>query len=280
MFSARLLLVGVFLSVLGPFAFARGEKGCYAGRGEQSTSIQGFSIRVFRHPHADEEKYLDECLAEIKNATGELVFSDEDHGLKILPISGTDINGDGDPDAVIEGYTGGAHCCWDYWMVSLGSHPGLLAHLYNERAASFTKTNDGKVLIETLDGRFDYFDGLSHKASVFPRVYLRLSGKHLEEVNSEFRSEYLKDVEYAQKSLIDSELVEFRQSFSPGGDRFPEGYEDTRQKVLTVVLAYLYSGKPEEAWQYLDAMWPPADKERIRKLILKTRGNGLANRRD
>jgi len=278
--SVRFLLLAVVLFIIASATPAEEERGCYAGAGEQSVRIHGFKIRVFRHPRADQQDFLDECQAKIKDASGRVIFSDEDHGLEILPISGTDVNGDGEPDAVIEGYTGGAHCCWNYWIVSLGKHPGLLAHLYNERPASFFKMENGQVLITTSDGRFDYFDGLSHTSSVFPRVFLRLSGKHLGEVNLEFWPTYLKDIERAEKSLATQELTEFRQNFSPHGDRFSESYEETRSKVLAIVLAYLYCGKPGEAWKALDEMWPPEDRMRIRALILKTRGRGLADRRD
>ena len=259
MLCARVLLVGIFLFAPASATLAETKKGCYGGTGANSLKTHGFSIRVFRHPRADQPHFLDECLAEIRDAAGKPVFSDEDHGLEILPISGTDINGDGEPEAVIEGYTGGAHCCWNYWIISLGKHPGLLAHLYNERPASFLRMENGQGLIDTFDGRFDYFDGLSHTSSVFPRVFLRLSGKRLKEVNLEFWSTYLKDAEQAKKKLTSQELAEFQQNFSPHGDRFPETYEETRSKVLTIILAYLYGGKPEEAWKAVDEMWPPQD---------------------
>ena len=41
---------------------------------------------------------------------------------------------------------------------------------------------------------------------------------------------------------------------------------DLRMAILEIVLAYLYSDRPAEAWRTLDAMWPAGDRERIRKL--------------
>lgn len=265
MLCARVLLLALSLPLLGPTALGAAEKGRYAGTGAQSLTINGFSIKVFRHPRAEEDKFLDECIAEVKDKVGKRIFSDEDHGLLILPISGADINGSGEQDAVIEGYTGGADCCWDYGIVSLGKQPGLLAHLYNERGAAFTRMEDGRIVIETLDGRFDYFDSLSHASSVFPQVFLRLRGKQLEEVNGEFWPAYEKEISDAKRNLNKQELDRFRLNFSLKGSRDQNPYEDTRQKVLAIVLAYLYAGKPTEAWQALKDMWPSADKTRITK---------------
>jgi hypothetical protein len=271
-----LLCLGLYLFLFPNQVRGEAENGCYGAVGAKAKKINGFTVSTYRYPH--QRKFLDECAARVADPSGKTVFSAHDHGIEILSISGQDLNGDGELEVVFEGYTGGAHCCWNYWIVSLGKHPGLLAYLYNERPVSFLKMENGQVLIDTFDGRFDYFDGLSHTTSVFPRVFLRLCGKRLEEVNLEFWSAYLKDIEQAKKSLTSQELVEFRQNFSPHGDRFPETDEETRSKVLTIILAYLYGGKPEEAWKALDEMWPPQDRERIKKLILATRGTGFAMR--
>jgi hypothetical protein len=49
----------------------------------------------------------------------------------------------------------------------------------------------------------------------------------------------------------------------------------TVKKVLMMVLNYLYSGREDRAWQALGEMWPPADVERVKKLILERRSRGL-----
>jgi ABC-type dipeptide/oligopeptide/nickel transport system ATPase component len=45
--------------------------------------------------------------------------------------------------------------------------------------------------------------------------------------------------------------------------------------VLNIVLAYLYSGRQTQAYRTLQKMWPPFDQERIWKLILETRREGI-----
>ena len=76
-----------------------------------------------------------------------MIFKTLDWGMSLESISGRDINGDGEPDLVFVGYSGGAHCCWTYWIVSLGGRPGLIkktaggapskAHLINPHPTSF-----------------------------------------------------------------------------------------------------------------------------------------------
>ncbi len=46
-------------------------------------------------------------------------------------------------------------------------------------------------------------------------------------------------------------------------------------KVLEIVWSYLYSGREQEAWRSLSAMWPATDYERIRAAILNTRAHGI-----
>lgn len=275
---SALLALPLLLAIPAEATARQDIPGCYGGRGQQSADIAGFTIKAFRHPQADAEEHEDQCLFEVRSAVGKLVFSAEDHGLQILPISGVNINGEGEPAAVVEGYTGGAHCCWNYWILSLGSRPQLLFHLYNERAANFVKEQRGSVLIETMDGRFDYFDELSHAATPFPFLYFRLEGQQLVDVSAEFWSRYEAEITKAREQLSAEELSGFRSNWVK--DKSGDPFEDTRAKVLTIVFAYLYGGRPAEAWQALSEMWPPGDRQRIKRLILKTRADGLAHRRE
>ena len=99
------------------------------------------------------------CVATVRSASGRIVFRTSDWDISLESISGKDVNGDGQPDIVFVGYSGGAHCCWTYWIVSLGTQPGLIKKIENERAAEFKPTGpNGRIEMWTLDGAFDYFD--------------------------------------------------------------------------------------------------------------------------
>jgi hypothetical protein len=273
MIPVRTLLTVIVLSVCTLSSRAEAGKGCYAAQGRDSRRIKSYVVSTRAYPN--QEEFIDECMVVVKDEKGKTVFAAHDHGVEILSISGEDINGDGQPDVVIEGYSGGAHCCWTYWIVSLGVCPRLLASIYNERDVTFRKERSGQVLIETLDGRFDYFDGSCHACSTFPRVYMRLKRDQLEEVNSEFWPSYQKDIHIARLELKTEELSKFRARDKPDAET-----DDTRKLVLTIVLAYIYAGRQDQAWQTLDEMWPAQDKERIKALIIEQRGRGFVGRHD
>jgi hypothetical protein len=51
--------------------------------------------------------------------------------------------------------------------------------------------------------------------------------------------------------------------------------ERTKQSVLQIIWAYLYSGREQEAWEALAELWPPADVDRIRASIVSARDRGI-----
>jgi hypothetical protein len=63
--------------------------------------------------------------------------------------------------------------------------------------------------------------------------------------------------------------------FSQADVRRGERLARTKECVVQIVWAYLYSGRQEQAWDALDQMWPPADRDRIRAAILSARGRGI-----
>src|SRR5438067_829758 len=135
--------------------------------------VAHYTIRIV--PHGDPEEGF--CTVILKNESSSKTVT-TDWSVSILPVSGKDLNGDGVPDLVVETYSGGAHCCWTYWVVSLGKIPTTVLHFENQRAADFSQEHDGKPIIHTLEGRFDYLR-TSHAGSFFPDIYLRLDGRRL-----------------------------------------------------------------------------------------------------
>jgi hypothetical protein len=223
------------------------------------------------------------CRVQVFSSHGP-VFQAADLTMSMDEISGKDINGDGQPEAVFVGYSGGAQPeagslpqgvhRWTYWIVSLGHAPGLLRELSNQTTIGFRETADGHIDLWTGDGAFDYFDCLSHAETVFPTVFLRLQGRELHDVGPEHWEDYANQIEEARRRLTAEELREFREFKNE--DEICEGnLRPTIPKVLTIVFASLYGGKEQEAWKALDEMWPPTDNQRIRKLILQKRAEGM-----
>lgn len=101
-----------------------------------------------------------------------------------------DLDGDGEPEAVVAGFTGGAHCC-------------LLALVYRWDGTTYVKSEnnfrdpgyqlsdlDGNGRYEFLsaDARFAYLYG-SYAESVFPIQIVAFAGGRFSEVTRDFRAE-------------------------------------------------------------------------------------------
>lgn len=202
------------------------------------------------------------------------MFHAEDAALKLLQPAGTDLNGDGAPDLALEGYSGGAHCCWTYWIVGTGGKPGLVASFKNQSPITFVLGKDGKNDIQTSDGAFDYFDCLSHAESPLPMVFLRLDGRRLIDAGAEHWPAYERQIRDARENLAPARLAAFRavgntDDLCSGEPRL------AMSAVLTIVLAQLYGGQEQQAWKTFDEMWPSFDRQRIRAEILKARARGV-----
>jgi len=95
--------------------------------------VNGFSIKVKSIADPDDPDEM-VCEAVVTSPVGKIVYEDSDQGMELDPITGRDINGDGQPDAVLVSYSGGAHCCWTYHLISLGKKPGLIQEFEVEQA--------------------------------------------------------------------------------------------------------------------------------------------------
>ena|SRR6266567_88218 len=262
----RLAILFLLVLASGIPAYAANRSECRQGRGSVVRKIHGFEIQISPYPD-------DECEAEIYDPRGDVIFSEHDWGFSI-EVAGVDVNGDGIPDVVLEAYSGGAHCCWTYYFLSLGSQPGLITKFENNRDASFLEDEKTRrIYLEIPDGAFDYFDEVCHACSPFPLVYLRLDGTNWVDVSREYVQDYDEIIRDSQKSLTAGKRQRLRALKEKPSDARP--IERARYHALTIIFAYLYSGREGQAHQALRERWPPFDQERMWKLILETRHNGI-----
>lgn len=211
------------------------------------------------------------CRAVVVSARGQTPVT-SDWALTVDKISGADINGDGKPELVIEGYNGGERCCFTYSFISLSDPPRVLRKIETRAPLTFDKQADGRIVIRGDEKSFDYFI-IPHFAAVIPTVYLELKGDRLVDVSARFQEQYDKQIAEAKSQLTAADLDKFRQS-----DYHQKMFTDqipTVHRVLTIVLDYLYSGREAQAWQTLDELWPASDRERVKGLILERRQRGL-----
>ena len=143
--------------------------------GGGSVQANGFTVEVKPIQDPDDPDYMT-CRATVRSAEGKTVFEHTESGIEINPITGKDVNGDGYPDAVLVSFSGGAHCCWTYHIVSLGKNPGLIGEFENRSTSLEDLHGDGTVEILIRDGSFDEGFGLMHSFFALPTAYCSLKG--------------------------------------------------------------------------------------------------------
>ena len=172
-----------------------------------------------------------------------------------------------------------------YEIYSLKRPPRLLRTITGGDYYSAADTDmDGRIEIWTDDaGVVNGFDNIPLSALDFaPNVVLRFEHERLIDVSSEFQSHYDRQIAIVRAHLGTQQLIDFKNSDGSLSVTGPVLAESTlhslivtKIKVLEIVWCYLYSGRDKAAWEALGAMWPTADFERIRKLILEAQVRGI-----
>ncbi len=171
----------------------------------------------------------------------------------IHPLTGSDINGDKIPEAVIETYSGGAHCCFGTRIYKLGEEPQLLYQKPESNAGGQFEDLDKDGIQEfiTYDDLFAY-QYCSYAGSPFVKAILVYDP--LEETYKPasplFPDQYTADI---------LEYTAIAEEAKPGD--YGEWDESTKCSVLPMTLAYIYSGDTETARSELERVYPYPDVE-------------------
>jgi hypothetical protein len=193
--------------------------------------------------------------------------------------------GDGVPVAAFQIKKTDTDCCRDYAIYSLEKPPRLLRTITGGDAFNAADRDlDGQVEIWTDDAAIvDVLDGLTLGEFDFPpTVILRFSHGQLRDVSAEFQPYFDSEIAKIRASIPPNDLENFKSSDGrlagssnsglPGQLR---SLRSAKVKVLEIVLAYLYSGRNEDAWRSLGEMWPAGDVDRIHGVIMNARAHGI-----
>jgi hypothetical protein len=99
-------------------------------------------------------------------------------------------------------------------------------------------------------------------------VVLQVDHRGLHDVSAHFVDQYDSEIALARAKIAEGDIQKF----------IIADFEDAKKVVLEIVFSYLYSGREAEAWQALGEMWPAADRERIKALIVRTRAKGILSK--
>jgi len=274
------------MSVLSASAAAL-DHGCAQGVGQWTENLwDGYKIEIA----AAQGGAPAQCRAALKSADGKVQFEVTGAEALVNPISGSDVNGDGKPDVVIETHRTAGQCCYTYSILTPGENPPLVRQITTTPPLVFEdRDNNGKIEIVTHDFAFVGIEGLGESDSPQPLVVFRLRGSTLYNVSPAYWPEYQREVEVAKSGISRNaeELLLGRNTGSGAGmgggsgqakELSPADERDllnAKSAVLTMVLNYLYGGRGEDAWKTLRAMWTDRDKDRIRQAILLSRSRGV-----
>lgn len=169
-----------------------------------------------------------------------------------------DITGDGTPDVGIEYFSGGAHCCFEFYVFELGKEVIQVPPIYGrDNPISAAKANPkGGLILETGDSTFAYWN-------------VPFAGSPLQSVTLEFREGSFRASPSLMKrpapatAELQKLAAEAKAKISNAaytGDSFAgitdgDGYifEDA---FWGTMLDLIYTGHNDLAWKYFDMVWP------------------------
>jgi hypothetical protein len=185
------------------------------------------------------------------------------------PPPGTDINGDGIPDLIVEYYTGGMHCCYGYGIFSLGNTLKLTDVLKGEHSPFEFKDLDGDRKYEAIgrDWTFAYWNA-SMAGSPAPEIILQLKD-----------GRYRLAENMMKKPPPDhNELLELAAEFKGNALFYDESMQSLHWEAewWAVMLELIYTGNGDLAWKFCDWFWPVSDQQSISKKYMAEKKKFLA----
>lgn len=175
----------------------------------------------------------------------------------IDPLSGSDINGDGQPEAVIRTWSGGAHCCYGLRVYSLGeqARPILAPEPSNCDGRFEDLDGDGRLEYLSCDDAFAYAF-CPFAFSPLPRVVLRYDAA---------QGAYVPATPDFAPADGDGEVGDRDQAAEAGISSAENGGADPSDgssedptlslcESLAPALDALYAGETTSAWQRIEAL--------------------------
>lgn len=159
--------------------------------------------------------------------------------LSVRDPAGANLTGGTTPQLVVNGWSGGTHCCYTVHLVEIGEHPRLIQSLETGHSGSdpFTKLDDDAAHEITLpDWSFANWPG-SFANSPVPHVILHWDGQ-----------QYVPSPKLMRTGTMLYQMQERRQ---------PQSEEETVSAIFQDALDMIYAGRMKAARTLLKQLLPP-----------------------
>ena len=290
-FPFRRLLIGCALLLLPcamayPCAAQPQRSLCNKGNNEfQAIFRTGVGVTV--ESAKSEGLSVRQCQASLQWKTENIVVAENAAQID-LDLFGVDLVKNG-PVAAFQIKKSAAECCASYQIYSLEKPPRLLRTITGGSIYTASDRDlDGRVEIWTDDSAaMNGLDGIQLAYMEYPPAcVLRFENGKLLDASGEFQDYFDGIAGRIREAMNPDALQEFKRSdgrlqadISSDFDRIVR-MRRVKIQILEIVLAYLYSGREQEAWRGLSEMWPAGDVERIRREIVNARSKGILSQVD
>ncbi len=185
------------------------------------------------------------------------LINDDIPGNKLVKV-GNDINKDGQPDLVVSEWSGGAHCCIDYYVFSLGDQVKQVGFIESKDGdGEFVDVdNDGILEFIGNDWTFAYWNA-SFAGSPAPQVILEYKNAGYQLTLKKMRKPL--DEIYYKNFLKNTTLSKINATMNAKSG-WSNGEVSVPPEVWGYMLDLIYSGHSQEAFTLIDTIWPKGVK--------------------
>lgn|GEM_PF-325764 len=212
------------------------------------------------------------CSATVRDSADSVVWKDSGFRTRQDDWTGKDLDGDGEPDAVIGVDTGGGNrCCWGFALIRFSPAFEVMARI--DFLPFFANDDSGRVLIQQVVPFYDLGPDMASSPIVI-LVHQFRQGK-LVDITQERCAKILGRTA-APRTILDlgpewdevtpEHLAASRQAGKPDYD-----VEQSRVAATTIALQQITCGQDSAAAEMVNAAWPPSETAetmvRFRKVV-------------
>jgi len=176
------------------------------------------------------------------------------------PPAGTDLNGDGIPEIIVRYFSGGAHCCMEYRIYSLGKRLELINTLQGLHSYFKFRDLDGDGKYEAIgrDWTFGYWNA-SFAGSPAPEIILQWKDR-----------KYRLAKDLMKKPPNEKELQKLAKEFRRSALFTDESRQSLHWEAewWAVMLELIYTGNGDLAWKFCDWFWPVSNQKSVGQIYL------------